>query len=331
MYEYSDNACQNQVPTTKSYVNGAYMTNAEGECVTQMTCTAATYSLDVVPTGIEYGAAQYYSDQCVTQTSFEAILNDVCIPLSSSSSQELPYQSMKMLYPVIHLYQNNTDCTGPYTISNYFNPIVYDYDYNCYLVSYGEASSKSAYRGNSLISTVSDPLVSFSIVTRKYTQRNGLNQDQRHGLRRRLHSSVADSTIKQQGIETDYFDDDLWSTDDYYFDDTHVSFYLYNQPIYPIIFWDDDWTVFNGGVIAGVVIGSVCGCCIISLVIYFLVKLLFGIGKAVNNSRPPVEANVSIDPPIVTVYESGGSKMGAAGALEMHATANPILHHNANK
>ena len=324
MTEYSDTTCQNQLPTTKSYVNGQYIKNANGECTAQIKCTADNYDSDSVPANIEYGALRYYSDECLTETYFQAMITSVCVPFPPSDSS--PYLSMNLSYPFIHLYTSNDDCTGAYVVSSYF-----DLYFSCQPVtSYSLEATQQMSPHPRMQTTLSDPLGSFVTMIKKHDQ---LKSESKHtGLRHQVSSGVtgreATGKVDEESVNNEAyyfdFDDDYFGTDDYYATYTHVSSTLFNVPYVPFD-WDDDWTLLTKGAIAGIVIGSICCCGIISVIIYFLIQLVFGVGKAVNNSRAPVEASVANDydsPPIVTVV---GSDRKNGNGLEMHGTSNPIL------
>ena len=304
MTEYSDNACSVSMGT-KSYTNGQQIENSLGQCITTLQCSSASSPVAVVPTSIPYGIVQFYgSGTCYSDTYFHAMINNVCIqPSTTSTSTFSGYKSMKMIYPNIYQY-SSTSCTGTPYISS-VTQVSCDYASSSMTTKKGEQKKGMFYtpvvEDMSLSQSIDHISMLMTELKAKDQETNNLRAKQIHVARNKEKKVEAmnAANVDTQDATYSYF----YATDDYWNDELYTSVYLVNGPptfqptpgpTYDYFGWDDDISfTLSKGAIAGIVIGAICGCGIICAMIYFVVLCLFGVEKAMTKSKAPVEAQAT--------------------------------------
>ncbi len=236
MTEYSDESCQNQLSSSKSYDNGQEYYNEYNQCVTQLTCTSATSVASTLPSTLTYNTVQYFSEYgCYnTPIQYQALQSMVCIPTDPGYAAETGIYAIESLGGELYEY-SNVNCYSMYMTYRV---------YGSFICTNVNSYSSTAYSAAAIDSPISQPLhidAKSSVTQDIHTVRNAYRKTEKKQIR-------TESTTPE--------------TASYGFggDDTVGGMYYIGTTIYGETVYDDDIpTPMSSGAIAGAVIGSIFG------------------------------------------------------------------------
>ena len=228
MTQYSDIACTQRLPTTKSYVNGERFYDDDVAYMTTMQCTEGTSVASSLPYGDYYGTLQYFNPgNCTYATYYHAMKLYSCVMTSDTSS-------VMMDYPIIYEYTSSSICTGSYETI----------DLSDNVCSYSTSSTAAHLIDSSFVQNAHIRSTSKSMEKTSSSLRAVMDKE-----RRVLTSS-------SEGVEFAYF----YGDDDYWLDGS--------QSLATLEINSTWWTelikllkkFLSTGLIVGIVVASICGC-----------------------------------------------------------------------
>ncbi len=282
MTEYSDILCNEELSPKKVYSNQQLSVNLTStNCTTTLQCTAGINIESSVPIGVQYGALQYFNKgNCSNPTYYRAVLVDTCVVTSVSTS-------MKMVYPYLYEYSASNRCEG---VANQTIDLFDDYCYGGYPWYLDSSKSESeVVRSNrrqlqAVMDSSESIFENFNAFLTCALQREQHAHDldnSRVSSSNKLRRVVNDRLLQTPQQEFDEFSNAYFEADDDYWLDTSRSMakLLYQGPPTTgdddgddVLSGDDVETALATGIIVAIVIGSVCGCCIIAVIIFVAVR-----------------------------------------------------------
>jgi hypothetical protein len=252
MYEYSDSSCQTKLPTFKSYSNGQVLRDAEGNCIQTIQCNNNPAISSAFPIA-QYAAILGETEQCDNTLYFEALINNVCIPTSNVTS-------MQMEYPYLSYY-DVPDCN-----KDNVTEITKIDEKDCHPTTTASAA-EMLYLASSSVSNSYQVTTPFAQAMDKHVLSFTRHEQVKTSFRKTSEKS------SRRNLQVIVDDDANWPYKPY------TKSQLVNGPLpsptappapFPFPSLLDDDSTLSGGAVAGIVIGSLCGCFCFIIGCFFL-------------------------------------------------------------
>ena len=262
MTEYSDATCVNQLSSSKSYFNGQQYDNEYNQCVTQLTCVAASSMTSTIPLFVTYNIVEYSND-CVTPITYQALQNLQCINTDNEFAIE----------------------TGIYSVMSVCCNELYEYsELNCG----GSITYRSAVYSCTSINPYINLLESSSVFYPYHIDTSSsITKD--YNILRSLNQLIHKNNIEIESITPE--------TSSYGFgsDDIIGGYYISSAAIYHTSNDDSDGnddnsssTSLSSGDIVGIVIGSLFGFAVVCTIIAIIFN---NINKSIVNNNKTISEN----------------------------------------